>query len=119
MTIESSTEESCPTNREEFSDKMAVLRKRANSKWKDLDLHLLTEWIKRLLFDPSKTWVVGLGLLLAEIVVNVLVIWKIKCEYFVSSWTGLLLDLSLFSNLVFPVLCDPLGHVHFVSICGS
>ena len=65
---------------------MAVLRKKGKSKWKDFDLHFVIEWIKRLLFDPSKTWLVGLGLLLAEIVVNVLVIWKIKCEYFISSW---------------------------------
>lgn len=61
---------------------MAVLRKRSKAKWRDFDLQFLIEWIKRLLFDPSKTWVVGLGLLLAEIVVNILVIWKIKCEYF-------------------------------------
>lgn len=60
---------------------MAVLRKRGKSKWRDFDLQFVIEWIKILLFDPSKTWVVGLGLLLAEIVVNVLVIWKIKCEY--------------------------------------
>ena len=78
---------SCRTNsRERSSDKMAVLRKRAKPKWKDFDLHFSIEWIKTLLFDPSKTWLVGLALLLAEIVVNVLVIWKIKCEYFVSSW---------------------------------
>ena len=60
---------------------MAVLRKRGKSKWRDFDLQFVIKWIKILLFDPSKTWVVGLGLLLAEIVVNVLVIWKIKCEY--------------------------------------
>ncbi|XP_020617022.1 dol-P-Man:Man(5)GlcNAc(2)-PP-Dol alpha-1,3-mannosyltransferase-like [Orbicella faveolata] len=57
---------------------MAVLRKRGKSKWKEFDLHFLIEWVKGLLFDPSKTWLVGLGLLLAEIVVNILVIWKIK-----------------------------------------
>ena len=61
---------------------MAVLRKGAKSKWKDFDSHFFIEWMKRLLFDPSKTWLVGLALLLAEIVVNILVIWKIKCEYF-------------------------------------
>lgn len=76
------TEESRPAeSREEFCDKMAVLRKRAKSKWKDFDLQFLIEWIKRLLFDPSMTWIVGLGLLLAEVVVNILVIWKIKCEF--------------------------------------
>ncbi|XP_078373339.1 dol-P-Man:Man(5)GlcNAc(2)-PP-Dol alpha-1,3-mannosyltransferase-like [Oculina patagonica] len=57
---------------------MAVLRKRAKSKWKDFDLQSLIEWTKRLLFDPSMTWIVALGLLLAEVVVNILVIWKIK-----------------------------------------
>ena len=61
---------------------MAVLRRGAKSKWKDFDSHFVIEWMKRLLFDPSKTWLVGLALLLAEIVVNILVIWKIKCEYF-------------------------------------
>ena len=49
------------------------------SKGKYFDLQFLIEWIKQLLFDPTKTWMVGLGLLLAEIVVNVVVIWKIKC----------------------------------------
>jgi len=58
---------------------MAVPRKRAKSKGRDFDLQFLIEWIKQLLFDPTKTWMVGLGLLLAEIVVNVVVIWKIKC----------------------------------------
>lgn len=57
---------------------MAVLRKRAKSNWKDFDSHFFIEWMKRLLFDPSKTWLVGLALLVAEIVVNMLVIWKIK-----------------------------------------
>ena len=60
---------------------MAVLRKKGKSQWKDLKVQFVIEWIKILLFDPSKTWVVGLVLLFAEIVVNVTVIWKIKCEY--------------------------------------
>lgn len=60
---------------------MAVLRKKGKSQWKDLNVQFVIEWIKILLFDPSKTWVVGLVLLFAEIVVNVIVIWKIKCEY--------------------------------------
>ena len=61
--------------------KMAVLKKRARSKWKDFDLHFLIEWIKTLSFDPSKTCIVGAGLLFAEVVVNIVVIWKIKCKY--------------------------------------
>ena len=60
---------------------MAVLRKKGKSQWKYLNVQFVIEWIKILLFDPSKTWVVGLVLLFAEIVVNVMVIWKIKCEY--------------------------------------
>lgn len=60
---------------------MAVLRKKGKSQWKYLNVQFVIEWIKILLFDPSKTWVVGLVLLFAEIVVNVIVIWKIKCEY--------------------------------------
>lgn len=63
---------------------MAVLRKRAKSKWKDFDLQSLIEWTKRLLFDPSMTWIVALGLLLAEVVVNILVIWKIKCKFILN-----------------------------------
>lgn len=57
---------------------MAALKKKGKSKWKDFNVQFVIEWIKILLFDPSKTWVVGLGLLLGEIVVNVIVIWKIK-----------------------------------------
>ena len=60
--------------------KMAVLKKRGKSKGPDFDLQFLIQWLKRLLFDPTKTWIVALGLLFAEIVVNVAVIWKIKCE---------------------------------------
>lgn len=60
--------------------KMAVLKKRRKSKGPDFNLQFIVEWIKRLLFDPTKTWIVALGLLFAEIVVNVAVIWKIKCE---------------------------------------
>ena len=60
--------------------KMAVLRKRGKSKDWDFDLQSLLEWVKKLLFDPSRTWIVGIGLLFAEIVVNIVVIWKIKCE---------------------------------------
>ena len=60
--------------------KMAVLKKRGKSKGPDFNLQFIIEWIKRLLFDPTKTWIVAVGLLLAEIVVNVVVIWKIKCE---------------------------------------
>lgn len=60
--------------------KMAVLRKKGKSKERDFDLQSLFEWVKKLLFDPSRTWIVGIGLLFAEIVVNIVVIWKIKCE---------------------------------------
>lgn len=63
------------------SDKMAVLKKRTKSKWKDFDLRFLIKWIKTLLLEPSKTWIVGAGLLFAEVVVNIVVIWKIKCKY--------------------------------------
>ena len=60
--------------------KMAVPRKRGKSKDWDFDLQSLLEWVKKLLFDPSRTWIVGIGLLFADIVVNIVVIWKIKCE---------------------------------------
>lgn len=60
--------------------KMAVPRKRGKSKHRNFDLQSLLEWVKKLLFDPSRTWIVGIGLLFAEIVVNIVVIWKIKCE---------------------------------------
>lgn len=59
---------------------MAVLKKRVKTKVKHFDLLLLVQWTKELLFDPTKTWIVAVALLLAEIVVNVGVIWKIKCE---------------------------------------
>lgn len=60
--------------------KMAVPRKRGKSKDRNFDLQSLLEWVKKLLFDPSRTWIVGIGLLFADIVVNIVVIWKIKCE---------------------------------------
>ena len=88
------------SSREEFSDKMAVVKKRAKSKWKDFDLQFLIEWTKRLLFDPSKAWIVGLGLLLAEIVVNILVIWKIKCEYFLNGFQIFVFIFFLIQNQV-------------------
>ena len=71
-------EESCPA--ESTLSKMAVLRKRAKSKERDFDLQFVIDWVKLLLFDPSNTWIVGLGLLFAEVVVNIVVIWKIKCK---------------------------------------
>ena len=67
---------------------MAVLKKRVKTKAKHFDLLLLVQWAKELLFDPTKTWIIAGALLLAEIVVNVGVIWKIKCEstaYYYSS----------------------------------
>ena len=75
---EREAEESRPV--ESALSKMAVLRKRAESKGRDVDLQFVIEWVKTLLFDPTYTWTVGLGLLFAEIVVNIVVIWKIKCE---------------------------------------
>ncbi|XP_029201049.2 dol-P-Man:Man(5)GlcNAc(2)-PP-Dol alpha-1,3-mannosyltransferase-like [Acropora millepora] len=57
---------------------MAVLKKRVKTKAKHFDLLLLVQWAKELLFDPTKTWIIAGALLLAEIVVNVGVIWKIN-----------------------------------------
>lgn len=70
----------CTDELPEIVANMAVLKRREKSKARDFDLAFLIEWIKRLLFDPTKTWIVALALLFAEIVVNVAVIWKIKCE---------------------------------------
>ena len=60
---------------------MAILKKRGKVRGRYLDFLRLFERIKELLFDPTKTWIVAIGLLVAEIVVNVGIIWKIKCEY--------------------------------------
>lgn len=76
---------------------MVVLRKRVKLNWKDFDLYFFIEWMKRLLFDLLKIWLVGFVFLVVEIVVNMFVIWKIKCEY-----------------LVFFGCCDFLSYVYFV-----
>ncbi|XP_068753677.1 dol-P-Man:Man(5)GlcNAc(2)-PP-Dol alpha-1,3-mannosyltransferase-like [Montipora capricornis] len=57
---------------------MAILKKRGKVRGRYLDFLRLFERIKELLFDPTKTWIVAIGLLVAEIVVNVGIIWKIK-----------------------------------------
>ena len=77
---------------------MAILKKRARSKWKDFDLRFLIEWIKTLLLDPSKTWIVGAGLLFAEVVVNIVVIWKIKCKYHRAAFHLIFLLLVFFNQ---------------------
>ena len=64
---------------------MAVIRKRKSGKFNlKATAKELFNLAKRLAFDPSYTWAVAILLLLAEIVVNVYVIWKVKCKYFVQ-----------------------------------
>ena len=60
---------------------MAVVKKRTKAKGTVFDLNAFVAWMKTLLLDPSKTWIVAITLLLAEILVNMVVIWKVKCKY--------------------------------------
>lgn len=60
---------------------MAPTRKRKGGKFNvDLSLSNVYNFGKGLLFDPAKTWIVAVMLCLAELVVNMLVIWKVKCK---------------------------------------
>lgn len=60
---------------------MVILKKRGKVRGRYLNFLCFFEWIKELLFDFIKIWIVVIGFFVVEIVVNVGVIWKIKCEY--------------------------------------
>jgi hypothetical protein len=60
---------------------MAPARKRKSEKINvDWSLRNALDFGKALLFDPAKTWIVAVLLCIAELLVNLLVIWKVKCK---------------------------------------
>lgn len=58
-----------------------VARKRGKKDRSEFDFHTVLQWMKSLFLDPKNTWIIGLGLFCAEIVANILVVWKIRCEF--------------------------------------
>ncbi|KXJ19785.1 Dol-P-Man:Man(5)GlcNAc(2)-PP-Dol alpha-1,3-mannosyltransferase [Exaiptasia diaphana] len=57
---------------------MAVARKRAKKDKTKFDLKTAVEWVKSLFLEPKNSWIIGLVLFCAELVVNLLVVWKIR-----------------------------------------
>ena len=66
---------------------MAPTKKRKSGKLNvDFSLKDAIDFGKAVLFDPSKTWIVGVLLCIAELLVNLLVIWKVKCKSCTHMW---------------------------------
>ena len=60
---------------------MAVIRRKKTGKINlDLTLSNLYDLAKKVLCEPSYTWLVAIVLCLSEVAVNLLVIWKVKCK---------------------------------------
>ena len=72
--------------------KMAPQRSGKKSSWKKYIANLSTKdlisFTKSLLFEPKNTWIVAAGLLFAEIFVNIFVIQKVRCKFFVKDNTA-------------------------------
>ncbi|XP_032219343.1 dol-P-Man:Man(5)GlcNAc(2)-PP-Dol alpha-1,3-mannosyltransferase isoform X1 [Nematostella vectensis] len=75
---------------------MAALKKKARLKNTTFDVKSWIIWCKSLLVDPEKTWIIALLLLLAEVVVNIAVIWKIK--YTEIDWEAYMSEVEGFLN---------------------
>lgn len=60
---------------------MAVVRKKPKKDKSKFDLNTVVEWVKSLFLDAKNTWIIALVLFCAEIVVNIAVVWKIRCEF--------------------------------------
>eukprot|EP00794_Sanderia_malayensis_P015332 gene15333-16910_t len=71
-------------------------RTTSRNNWPSLDLHVAISFAKSLLFDPSYTWVVAILLLLAEVVVNIFVIYKVK--YTEIDWVAYMQEVEGFVN---------------------
>ena len=61
---------------------MAPARKRVKHEKFDVGISVrnLFEFGKAVILDPAKTWIVAILLCIAELVVNLVVIWKVKCK---------------------------------------
>jgi SNF family Na+-dependent transporter len=66
---------------------MAPMGKRKSGKFNvNLSLNNALDFGKAALFDPAKTWVVAVLLCIAEVLVNLFVIWKVKCKNRMHEW---------------------------------
>ncbi len=66
---------------------MAPPRKRKSGKFNvDLSLNNVLDFGKAVLFDPAKTWIIAVLLCTAELLVNLFVIWKVKCKNCTHEW---------------------------------
>ena len=60
---------------------MAPTKKHKSAKFNvDLSLRNAFYFAKAVLFEPEKMWIVAVFLCIAELFVNLLVIWKVKCK---------------------------------------
>lgn len=60
---------------------MAPKKKRKSGKFNvDLSLRNVFDFAKAVLFEPAKMWILAVLLCIAELFVNMLVIWKVKCK---------------------------------------
>ncbi|CAB4010448.1 dol-P-Man:Man(5) c(2)-PP-Dol alpha-1,3-mannosyltransferase-like [Paramuricea clavata] len=76
---------------------MAPARKRKSEKNNvDWSLRNALDFGKALLFDPAKTWIVAVLLFVAELLVNLLVIWKVK--YTEIDWEAYMQEVEGFLN---------------------
>ena len=75
-----------PSSCKQRSDfNMAPTNKRASGKFNvNLSLRNVLDFGKAVLFEPAKMWIVAVLLCTAELFVNLLVIWKVKCEKIVQ-----------------------------------
>lgn len=62
---------------------MAVVKhkKKSKSGMMKFDLIALKSFVQTSLTEPKKIWHLGILFLLGEIVLNFIVIWKVKCKY--------------------------------------
>lgn len=60
---------------------MAPTKKQKSAKFNvDLALRNAFHFAKAVLFEPEKMWIVAVLLCIAELFVNLFVIWKVKCK---------------------------------------
>lgn len=102
---------------------MAVVKKKRPGKInQDLTLSNFYNFGKMLFYDPSYTWLVAIVLCLAEVVINLLVIWKVK--YTEIDWEAYMQEVEGFLNGTYDYtklegptgpLVYPAGFVYFFS----
>lgn len=58
---------------------MAPVKRRGKERTK-FDFKIFLNWLKSLFLEPKNGWVIAALLFCAEIIVNIAVIWKIRCK---------------------------------------